>query len=138
MSVIDDPVTGAHIVGELLRADNDFVGSVPGENIKLGSVSPTAALPLTLIRKVSGVERDGLVPGETTPTFDRVSVLIRADNYRDQVRLIKLAKDACRGKRGGFDTSRNFSVRIAGTGPDLRGPGDSYEQTFDCRVFYNA
>jgi hypothetical protein len=135
---MSDPITGAHIVGELLRDDNDFVASVPAEHIKLGAVPDGAPQPLVLIRRISSVDRDGLEPGDTTPTFDRVAVLVRADNYRDQCRLIKLVKDACRGKRGGFDTGCNFSVRPAGTGPDLRGPGNSYEQTQDFRVFYNA
>lgn len=138
MSAPDDLITGAHIVGELLRADDDFIASVPEERIKLGAVPDGTPMPLVLIRRVSSVERDGLQPGVTTPTFDRISVLVRADNYRDQCRLIKLVKDCCRGQRGGFDTGRNFSVRTAGTGPDLRGPGNSYEQTQDFRVFYNA
>lgn len=134
----DDPVTGAFLVGELLRADNDIIAIVSAEHIKLGAVPADAPLPVILIRRISSVDRDGLRPGETTPTFDRVAVLVRAGNYRDQCRLIKLVKDCCRGKRGGFDTGRNYSIRTAGTGPDLRGPGNSYEQTQDFRVFYNA
>lgn len=134
----DDPVTGAFIVGELLRADNDIIAIVPAEHIKLGAVPADAPLPVILIRRISSVDRDGLRPGGTTPTFDRVAVLVRAGSYRDQCRLIKLVKDCCRGKRGGFDTGRNYSIRTAGTGPDLRGPGNSYEQTQDFRVFYNA
>lgn len=138
MSITDDPITGAYIIGDLLRADNDFVANVPAERIKLGAIPDGSPLPLVLIRRISSVDRDGLEPGSSTPTFDRVSVLVRADNYRDQCRLIQLVKQACRGKRGGFETGRNFSVRPAGTGPDLRGPASSYEQTQDFRVFYNA
>lgn len=138
MSIPGDPINGAYIIGELLRADNGLTALVPAENIKLGAIPDGTALPVMLIRLISSVAREGLSPNDATPTFDRVAVLVRAKNYREKCLIINLLKDACRGQRGGFDTGLNYSVRLAGTGPDLRGPADSYEQTQDFRLFYNS
>lgn len=138
MSNVADPFTGADIVGELLRADDDLAAIVPAERIKLGAMPDGTPLPLILIRCISSVVRDGLMPGNASPTTDRVAVLVRARDYREQRRLVQMTRSICHGKRGGFDTGRNFSVRTAGAGPDMRGPPDSFDQNQDFRVFYNA
>lgn len=135
MSITADPVTGALIVGEILRADADIASLVPAKWIKAGALPGDIELPAILIRQISSIAKDGLQPGIATPTVDRIAVLVRAKHYRDQGQLIRLIKAACHGRRGGFDTGVNFSVRSAGTGPDLRGPANSFEQTQDFRVF---
>lgn len=133
-----ETTTGASIVGMLLRDDANFVALVDAERMKLGALPDDIALPAVLIRIISSVERQPLVRGATTRTLDRVSVTVRASNYREQTRLIRLIKNCCAGRTGNIGNGNGVSILTAGTGPDLRGPGDSYEQNQDFRVSFDA
>jgi hypothetical protein len=131
-------MTGAEIVGALLREDVAFVAVVPIARIKGGRLPDNIALPALLVRTTSSVERQPLRKGGKTRTVDRVSVAVRAASYADQVRIIKLVRNTLRGWIGDMPGANRVSILTAGTGPDLLGPADSFEQTADFRVSYDA
>ena len=131
-------MSGVSIVGELMRADAGLVARVAVENIRAGRLPDGATLPAILLRTVSSTERQALTRGDTVPTTDRVSATVRAASYLDQCDIMKLMLAACAGKIGtiaGFDS---VAVLSAGAGPDVAGPADSYEQTQDFRVSFDA
>lgn len=131
-------MTGVDIIGALLRSDAALLALAPAERIKAGSLPDDIALPAVLVRSVSSVELQPLKRQPVTRTVDRVSVAVRAANYRDQVEVIRLVKECCAGQTGAVGGGHNVSILTAGTGPDLQGPGNSYEQTIDFRVSYDV
>lgn len=131
-------MTGTDIIGALLREDPDVIGLIPVDRIKAASLPDGVELPVLLVRTISSVELQVLKRKATTRTFDRVAVAVRAANYRDQKAAIRLVKTCCAGKVGNIGGGQSVSILTAGTGPDLRGPGDSYEQTIDFRVSFDA
>lgn len=131
-------MTGADIVGALLRAHAPLLAKVPPAQIKLGRLPEGAALPAVLIRMVSSVERPTLVRGAKVRTTDRVGVAVRAESYRDQVEIIRIVRSACAGRVGNIGGGERVSILSAGTGPDVIGPGNSFEQTQDFRVSFDA
>lgn len=133
-----DIVTGVGIVGELLRSDPTITAMMPVARIKAGALPENVELPALLLKTESSKERADLKRGSTTRTTDRVSVTVRAANYRDQCIAIALVKACCTGKTGNIGGGLRVSILSAGTGPDLRGPGNSFEQTQDFRVSFDA
>lgn len=130
--------TGTDIVGTLLREDAAFTRTVPVGSIKAGALPENVALPVILLRTVSSTERKPLKAQSVTRTTERVSASVRAGSYRDQVRIIRLIRDATVGKTGAIGGGQSVAILHAGTGPDLRGPGNSFEQTIDLRVSFDA
>lgn len=131
-------ITGVDIVGALLRDDPALSLIVPNERIKAGALPDDAALPALLLRCVSSVELQPLRRGGTTRTIDRVAVTVRAKSYRDQRAVIALVKARCAGRTGDIGGGRRVAILTSGTGPDLRGPADTFEQAQDLRVSYDA
>jgi len=131
-------MTGVDIVGELLNSDEALIAAIPGVQIKAGALPDGVDLPTLLVRMTSNVERQMLKRGPTVRTMERISVTVRAESYRDQVTAMKLVVKACAGRTGSIAGADNVSVLTAGRGPDLRGPGNSYEQTQDFRVSFDA
>lgn len=131
-------MTGAEIVGELLRTAAPVVAMVPAERIKGGKLPDGVTLPALLVRTVSVVERIKLKTGGTVRVFDRVAVTVRAASYADQIAIIALVKQALRGRVGNLAGANRVSITTAGTGPDLTGPADSFEQAADFRVSFDA
>jgi hypothetical protein len=131
-------MTGVDIVGALLNSDDALLAAIPAGQIKAGALPDGVVLPTLLVRMTSNVERQTLVRGATVRTIERISVTVRAASYRDQVAAIKLVVKACAGKTGSIAGAANVSVLTAGRGPDLRGPGNSFEQTQDFRVSFDA
>lgn len=131
-------MTGVDIVGALLREDATFVGMVPVARIKAGALPENVELPAVLLRLMSSVERQPLKRGDTVRTTDRVSVTVRAASYRDQRAAIAQAKKVCAGRTGDIGGGLDVSILTAGTGPDLRGAGNSFEQSQDFTVSYDA
>ena len=131
-------MTGVDIVGELLNSNEVLIAAVPASQIKAGALPDGVVLPTLLVRMTSNVERQTLVRGATVRTIERISVTVRAASYRDQVAAMKLVVKACAGKTGSIAGAANVSVLTAGRGPDLRGPGNSFEQTQDFRVSFDA
>ncbi|RST30159.1 hypothetical protein HMF7854_04450 [Sphingomonas ginkgonis] len=131
-------MTGADIIGALLVADETVTTMVPAERIKAGLLPPNILLPSLLVRLVSSLERQTLVRGASVRMVDRISVTVRASTYRDQVEMIRLVRAACAGWLGDMAPASKISVLSAGVGPDVPGPGNSFEQTIDFRVSFNV
>lgn len=130
--------TGVDIIGSLLRADAAVLAKVQEGWIKAGRLPADVGLPALLIKTTSTVERQVLKREQRTRTVDRVSVTVRAANYRDQRLIMGLVRDCCAGKTGDIAGAVRVSILTAGTGPELDGPGDSFERTQDFRVSYDA
>jgi len=131
-------MTGVDIVGELLNSDEPLIAAVAAGQIKAGALPDGVVLPTLLVRMTSNVERQMLKRGATVRTIERISVTVRAASYRDQGAVMKLVVKACAGRTGSIAGADNVSVLTAGRGPDLRGPGNSFEQTQDFRVSFDA
>ncbi len=130
-------MTGVDIIGELLLAYGPLLAEVPAERIKAGKLPANTPLPALLVKTTSNIERPFLKDGPTISAVDRVTVTVRAASYDDQLRILDLATAACRNRRGAIAGAAKVSVRTAGRGPDLSGPGDSFEQAQDFRVSFN-
>jgi hypothetical protein len=130
-------MTGVDIVGELLRANAPLVAKVPLANIKAGALPENAPLPALLLRTVSRVERQRLKRGTMVRYVERVAVAVRAATYREQVAIMKMVLPICAGFTGSLGTATNIAINSAGTGPDLIGPGNTFEQTQDFRVGFD-
>jgi hypothetical protein len=128
-------MTGADIIGALLLAE---VGPVAAPNIRAGQLPATVTLPAILFRVVSTVERQPLIRGPKVRTVDRVAVTCRANTYDEQRAVMDWIKRRCAGFVGSFGDAANVSVLTAGTGPELDGPGNSFERTADFRVSFDA
>ena len=64
---------------------------------------------------------------------------VRAASYRQQGEIIQLVRAACvRDFIATIEGAERVSVRTNGLGPDLIGPGNSFEQTQDFRVSFDA
>ncbi len=132
-------ITGAKIIGALLRDYPTLVAKVPVPNIKPGALPDDAPLPALLIRRTSKIRTNvPLKAGATARRVERISVTVRAENYRDQEDIITMIEAFCTGKTGDIGGGARVSILDAGTGPDLRGPGNSFEATQDFRVSYDA
>lgn len=131
-------MTGAYIIGTLLRGHAPLVAVVPVERIKAGRLPDDAPLPALLVRLVSRVDRQPLKRPGMVRVADRVSVTVRAKTYADQVAVIELVRAACAGRTGDIGGGARVAILTAGTGPDLLGPADSYEQTQDFRVSHDT
>ena len=131
-------MTGADIIGGILRADEAILVKVALGSIKAGKLPDGVALPALLVRFVSGVERQPLKRGPTVRQTDRIAVTVRANSYSEQEAVIALVKAACAGRVGDIGGASAVSILTAGTGPDILGPGNSFEKTQDFRVGYDA
>ncbi len=131
-------MTGVDIIGELLLAHKPLTDFIPTDQIQPGELPEQVVLPSLLVKLVSNVERQMLKRGRTVRTIDRISVTVRADTYADQGAAIGLAVKACAGRTGTIAGATKVSVLTAGRGPDARGPGNSFEQTQDFRVSFDA
>jgi hypothetical protein len=131
-------MSGITIVGELLRTYEPLTAVVPIESIKAGRLPDDVKLPALLVRTISSVEWQALSRGATVPTTDRIAVAVRAASYREQTAVIKLVRLACAGRTGTIADLKNVAVLTAGLGPDVPGPADSFEQTLDFRVSFDA
>lgn len=130
-------MSGTTIIGELLLADAALLAKVPAARIKAGQLPDAIALPALLVRKISGVERVHLQRVGSVRMTERIEVTVRAGSYRDQEEIVRLVRNACAGvigTRSGFD---GVYVENAGTGPDLIGPGNTFEQSQDFKVGFN-
>lgn len=128
--------TGVTIVGDLLRNSADVTTIVPIERIKAGRLPEGSETPALLLRTISSVEHQKLKRGTVKRMVDRVSVTVRANNYRQQTDVISLIRSAAGGFVGNVDGADRVATRTAGTGPDLVGPGNTYEQSQDFRISY--
>lgn len=131
-------MTGAEIIGALLRADAGVVTRVAVANIKGGLLAANAPLPSLLVRTISVIDRQPLKRVGMIRRVDRVSVTARAGSYAEQLAIFRLVRTCCSGKTGDVGGGTRVSILTAGAGPDLIGPGTSFEQAQDFRVSFDA
>jgi len=131
-------MSGRAIIGALLLADADLLAVVAEASIKAGRLPADTVLPALLIRTISVVERHPLKRSGWERTTARVSVAVRALNYRQQEQIIGLVRTCCSGRTGNIGGGTRVSILTAGLGPDVNGPGDTFEQTQDFRVSFDA
>ncbi len=130
-------MSGTDIIGDILRADASVLAIVAKTSIKAGALPDNVVLPAALVRSVGSADRDTLVRRGFVRVSERVSVAVRAKSYREQVAAVKAIRRACAGVTGDFPPAMRVSILTGGTGPDMRGPADSFEQTQDFRVSYD-
>lgn len=131
-------MSGVDIVGGLLRAYEPLAALVATASIKAGKLPDGVPLPALLIRSVSVTDRQRLSPAPLRRSTERVSVAVRAASYRDQKEVIRLVRQCCADRTGDFAGCFRVSILTAGTGPDVGGPANSFEQTQDFRVSFDA
>lgn len=131
-------MTGADIIGTLLRADGDVLALVAIADIKGGRLPDDADLPALLVKVTTTVERQSLTRSALVRTVDRVSVTVRAETYEDQREAIRLVRACCAGRTGDIAGALSVSILTAGAGPELDGPGNTFERTQDFRVSFDA
>lgn len=131
-------MNGAVIVGQLLREFAPLLQVVESANIKGGRLPLDAGLPALLVRRIGGSDRQPLKRQATVRVTERIAVTVRAANYRQQGQVIDLVRSCCAGQVGDVGGGRGVSILTAGLGPDVDGPGDTFEQTQDFRVSYDA
>jgi hypothetical protein len=129
---------GSDIIGALLLADADLLAVVPAARIKAGALPENVGLPALLVTCTSAVERTPLVRGASTRTVDRISVTVRAASHAERKAVMGLVTACCAGKTGNIGGGTRVAIRPAGRGPDLRGPGNTFDRTADFRVSYDA
>ena len=131
-------MTGAEILGVLLYEHAPLTAVVPTDQIKGGRLPDGTPLPSLLVRVVSLIDRQPLVHPGWFHSTARVSVMVRAESYDDQNALIRLVRALPKGRIGAVGDATNVAVQMAGLGPDVIGPGNTYEQTQDFRVAFDA
>jgi hypothetical protein len=130
-------MTGVEIVGAVLRDHSPLVERIPVERIKAGALPDNIVLPALLLRTVSSIDRQWLKRGTVCRVTDRVSVAVRAASYAEQIAIIQIVKRLCGGLSGDIGGGLRVSILTAGTGPDVGGPANSFEQTQDLRVSFD-
>lgn len=128
-------MSGALIVGTLLREEADLTAIVLVDSIKAGRLPDGVVLPALLVRTVSETDRQPLKRQGWVRVTARVSVTVRAPSYRVQGEVIRLVRRIA-GRTGDFGGGTRVSILTAGKGPDVNGPADSFEQTQDFRVSF--
>ncbi|MBY9062302.1 hypothetical protein K7957_05080 [Sphingomonas yunnanensis] len=133
-------MSGAMIVGALLRRHAPLTALVAPKWIKLGELPEGAPVQAVLIRSISLLDTHFLKAGTMQHSIERVAVLVRAETYREQVALLQLVRAACRGFTGALEgvEAERIAVHTSGLGPDLRGADASFQRTQDFRVSFDA
>lgn len=134
----DIATDGTGIIGALLRDHEALTSIVPVGNIKRGRLPDNISLPALVVTEISQVERHALVRGTTVRTVDRVAVAGRFASNEQRTKVMEIVKQCCAGRTGTIAGAANVSILTAGRGPDLNGPGDSFEKTADFRVSYDV
>lgn len=130
-------MNGVDIIGHLLRGDAALTAIWPTATIKAGALAE-GELGI-LVRSVSVIDWQPLAAEPRVHSTERVSVTVRAKTYREQVAAIKLIRRACAGMIAPeIGEARGIAVLTAGTGPDVIGPGNTFEQAQDFRVSFNT
>lgn len=135
---MEDVVDGATIMGAVLLAYAPLLRLVAADNIKGGRLPEGQPLPAILVRTVSSVDTKRLRRERTRRCIDRVSVAVRAATWAEQRLIIQAVREAGADRVGPLGGGTNVSILLNGLGPDVDGPGNSYEQTQDFRVSYDA
>lgn len=131
-------MTGAEIMGVLFLANQPLTAAVAEQAIKAGRLPDGVTLPSVLVRTVSLIDRQPLRRQGWIRSIARVSAMVRATSYEEQIGIIGLVRGIPLGAVGTIGTAQNVVVLTAGLGPDVIGPGDTFEQTQDFRVAFDG
>ena len=131
-------IDGCDIIGALLGENAPLLEKVPVDRIRANRLPEGIALPALLVRGVSSVDRQALKRGALVRRTDRVAVMVRAASDVDRRDIIALVRKCCAGRTGNLGGGLNVSILTAGMGPDINGPGNSFEKTQDFRVRWDA
>lgn len=131
-------MSGTAIVTALLLDDPTMKGIADRGALKEDRLPDGVNLTAVLLRTVSSVDRQPLKVGQFVRSTERVAVTVRAGSVRERKAAIAIVRAACRGRTGDIAECRGVSVLTAGLGPSVAGPGDSFEQTQDFRVSFDA
>lgn len=129
---------GTDIIGTVLREAAPVTAMVPAKNIKTGRLPDTVKLPVLLIRTISLIERQPLKRTGMVRWTERVAVAVRAENYVDQKLILRLVRAVCLARSGAIAGAERVVILPAGVGPDVAGPANSFEQTIDFLVSFDA
>lgn len=132
-------MSGVDIVGALLLGSDEATAYAAEGSILSEYLPEDVVLPAFVVRSVSLLDRQPLRRGPKVRSFERVAVTVRARNYEEQRRGMKIIRRVC----GGFvapqlGDATNVAVLTDGAGPDVIGPGNTSERTQDLRVSYDA
>ncbi|QQV76527.1 hypothetical protein H5J25_13850 [Sphingomonas aliaeris] len=130
-------MTGDEIVGTMLRECASLTALVEAQNIMLDELPDSATIPNLLVTSVSSVDRQQLERGSSVRVTERVAVKVRANNSQERREIIRLVRKCCAGMIGAIGGGANVAILTAGQGPNLRGPGNSFERTQDFRVSFD-
>ena len=130
-------MTGDDIVAAMLRDNPALTAVVPVAQINVAALPDNTPLPNLLVTQTTSVDRQFLKQGPSVRVIDRVSVKVRAGNHLQRRAVIRLVRACCAGKTGSIGGGSNVAIMTAGQGPDLSGPGTSYEKTQDFRVSFD-
>jgi hypothetical protein len=131
-------MTGPDIIGARLLAHAPLLGRVPVEHIKGGMLPDGIGLPAILVRTVSLIDRQTLAREDWVRSTARVSVTVRAASYVDQTDIIAMVRSCCPGAFAAIGGAMRVSILTDSLGPDLIGPGNSFEQAQDFKVSFDA
>jgi hypothetical protein len=129
-------ITGVSILGSVFLATPDLMTIVPEPQMKGGRLPQGISLPAILLRTVTSIEVQRLKRGTVKRMIDRTAVTVRTASYREQQQLIAMVRSIGGNRTGDIGGAWRVAIRTAGAGPDLDGPGDSFEQTTDFRISY--
>lgn len=129
---------GSDIIGALLIKEPDLAAIAAADGIKAGRLPDATSLPALLVRVISSVDRQPLERDNIVRRTDRVSVTVRARSHTERQQIIAAVRRCCAGKVGAIGGGNNVSILTAGMGPDVNGPGDSFEKAQDFRVSWDA
>ena len=131
-------MSGAAIIAELLVEDPVFDTAADQDRLKEDRFPEGVGLPAYLIRTISGADRSRLTAGHFVRSTERVSVTVRAASAEDRRDEIARVRRACADKLGDIAGCFRVAVTTAGLGPSLLGPNDTFEQTLDFSVSFDA
>jgi hypothetical protein len=131
-------MTGEDIIGARLLASAAITDLVPAAQIKAGRLPENAAMPSLLVRTISTIERQSLKRGARVFVVERVSVTVRAAKHSERKAIMKLLPGACVGFEAESGDATNISALTAGAGPDVDGPGNTFERGQDFRVSFET
>lgn len=129
---------GAEIVATLLRQSEPLVDLVPFEFIQMGAFGDDTPMDAILVRSVSLIDTHFLRAEAMQHSTERVAVAVRASEYLGQIAMLERVRAALRGFTGDILGAQRIAIHTIGLGPDLRGPGGSFERTQDLRVSFDT
>ncbi|WP_294392000.1 hypothetical protein [uncultured Sphingomonas sp.] len=134
MSDDADIAGGEDVIDALLRASAAMLALVPASQMAIGRLRDGTPLDTILIRTISGVDQHILDDGDGIRRRERIEVSIRAETHRRRKRLRRLVQQVCNDAAGTIAGLHNVVVMTAGSGPDLIGPGDTFDGGEDFAV----